>query len=138
MNTAHIKNDPRYTPVIMAIEGRIVGADRQAKAEGISLTDSQVRSVLNRVRKSAAVPDLNAGSRRDQILAALQGDLDYFGSHLSFEDEEGERFPISAQEWHLCLRTIEDSIRVRSSGPGSRDYLEFITDFIARAQAKTS
>lgn len=137
MSTAQIKNDPRYTPVILAIEGRIVAADRQAKAEGISLTDSQVRSVLNRVRKSAAVPDPNAGSHRDQILAALQADLDYVGSHLSFEDEEGERFPISTQEWNLCLRTVEDSIRVRSSGPGSRGYLEFIADFVDRAKAKS-
>ena len=135
MNTAQIKNDSLYTPIILAIEGRIVGADKQAKADGINLTDSQVRSVLNRVRKSAQLPDPSAGSRRDQILAGLQGDLAYFGSHLSFEDESGEKVPISMHAWQLCLRTVEDSIRVRSSGPGSRGYLEFITDFVAKAKA---
>lgn len=134
MNTAHIKSDSLYTPIIFAIESRIVAADKEAKAEGISLTDSQVRSVLNRVRKSAAVPDPGAGARRDQILADLQGDLAYFGTHVSFEDEAGERIPVSTQEWHLCLRTVEDSIRVRSLGPGSRGYLEFITDFVAKAK----
>ncbi len=38
--------------------------------------------------------------------------------------------PLPVRDWLLCLETVEDSIQRRSTGPGSRAYLEFIAAFI--------
>ncbi|RYD81929.1 MAG: hypothetical protein EOP84_10230 [Verrucomicrobiaceae bacterium] len=130
MNTTNLMNDPFYVPILFAIERRIGDADAEAKQEGISLTDSQVRSVLNRVRKSTNVPDLTAGTRRDQILAKLQKDLGELGPSLYEESILGSQFPLSTTDWHLSLRCVEDSIKLRSSGSGSRQYLDYVGDFL--------
>ncbi len=134
MNTTNLMRDPFYVPILARIETRIAEADREAVQEGVPLTDSQVRSILNRVRKSAKIPDMDAGSRRDQILAKLQSDLTALGLALGLRDKSGQEMILPEKDWHLSLRCVEDSIKLRSSGPGSREYLEYIAAFVGQVR----
>jgi hypothetical protein len=134
MNTTDIMKDPFFTPILFQIERQILGCARVAQANGILLNDSQIRSTLNKVRKSSegAKPQIPNESPRDQALASLHHDLLQVRSALRVEDADGRQEPLPNREWLLCLRTVEESIQLRSSGPGSRAYLAFLEDFIPK------
>lgn len=119
-------------PILLAIEGTIHRAERAALNQGVTLTDSQVRSTLNRVRKHGipGAPKSEAASARDKVLAQLHVDIASLRSALAVEEASGVTVDLSDAEWNLAVRTIEDSIRLRSNGAGSRDYLEFLQDFL--------
>jgi hypothetical protein len=66
MNTTDIMKNPAFTPILFEIERRILASVRAAKADCIDLNDSQIRSMLNKVRKTAGggkpqVPDMTEG-----------------------------------------------------------------------------
>ncbi|MES2568585.1 MAG: hypothetical protein V4710_00855 [Verrucomicrobiota bacterium] len=137
MKTTNVFQDPFYVPILLQIERRIAKADEEARAEGIVLTDSSVRSTLNKVRKHAMEGKGMApvaGSPRDGLLAALYESLVELRSALAVTStgEETEDLPLN--DWVLALRSIEESIRTRGTGPGCRDYLEFIGPFVRSLQ----
>lgn len=136
MNTRDIMKDPVYQTALFSIENQILSASEAAKEEGVEFNDSQVRSILNKVRKSSEgkSPSIPDESPRDKMLAKLHGKLLELKYGLVFEDNEGKVEPFSTREWLLCLKTIEESIQTRSTGPGSRAYLEFVKGFIGKAK----
>jgi hypothetical protein len=140
MNTTDIMKNPAFVPILFEIERRILAAVRSAKADGIEFNDSQIRSILNKVRKAAEggktqVPE---ESPRDKALAKLYCDLIEARKDIQMEASTGQREALPTRIWTLCLRTIEDSIQRYSTGPGSKCYQGFLEGFISKAeQAKT-
>jgi hypothetical protein len=132
MNTTDLMRDPFYAPILFQIERRILAAHRNAKSHGIDLTDSQVRSILNKVRKSSAgsTPQMATTSPRDRILAELYQQLLHAKSCIAVASGEGSPQEMPTGDWLLSLRTVEDSIRLRTTGPGSRAYLTFLEGFL--------
>jgi hypothetical protein len=134
MNTTDLMRDPFYAQILFEIEGQVLATDRAAKSRGIELTDSQVRSILNKVRKSAtgSSPKIETVSVRDQVLADLYKELLRVKASILVETEEGNSEELSTDDWVLSLRAVEDSIRLRSIGSGSRAYLIFLEGFLSR------
>lgn len=135
MKTTDIMKDELFAPILFAIESRIHSSNVAAKSAGIEFNDSQIRSTLNKVRKSSEgnAPKIPNESPRDQELATLHRDLLQLRSHFQLQDSDGNQNPLPTREWCLCLRTVEDSIQRYSTGPGSQAYLAFIAGFIAKA-----
>ena len=77
MNTTDIMKDPFFTPILFEIERRILACSHTAKAAGIDMNDSQIRSTLNKVRKSSegGKPQIPNVSPREKALFGLHGDL---------------------------------------------------------------
>jgi hypothetical protein len=134
MNTTDIMKDPFFAPILYEIERRILACARTAKAAGIEMNDSQIRSMLNKVRKSAegGKPRIPDTSPREKALVGLHGDLLKVRAGFMSEDSEGNREPLPTKAWTLCIRTIEDSIQRYSTGPGSRGYQHFLESFIKK------
>jgi hypothetical protein len=138
MNTTDIMKDELFAPILFAIESRIHSSNVAAKSAGIDFNDSQIRSTLNKVRKSSEgnAPKIPNESPRDQALTALHHELLQLRTQFQFQESEGNQNPLPTREWCLCLRTVEDSIQRYSSGSGSQAYLAFIAGFIAKASKK--
>ena len=138
MNTTDLMKDPFFVPILHAIESQIAARDREAGTKNLALNDSQVRSILNKVRKKAegGAPKVPVDSDREKVLAALYEDLVETRGGIQVEDEDGNATALPARDWILALRSIEDSIRLRSSGPGSRAYLNFLDGFIKGDEVK--
>jgi hypothetical protein len=134
MNTTDIMKDPFYTPILFQIESHIHKCATAAKSNGIVVNDSQIRSTLNKVRKTAegGKPQIPNVSPRDQVLAGLHEKLLKVRQGLMFEDQDGNQKPLPTREWTLCLRTVEESIVRYSTGPGSLGYLAFLDGFIPK------
>jgi hypothetical protein len=135
MNTTDIMRNPAFTPILFSIERQILACVRAAKADGIDFNDSQIRSTLNKVRKTSegGKPQISDISPRDKALAELHAELLKVREGLAMEDSEGNREPLPTRLWVLCLRTVEDSIQRYSTGPGSRGYQDFLETFISKA-----
>jgi hypothetical protein len=132
MNTTDLMRDSFYAPILFQIERRILDAHRNSKSHGIELTDSQVRSILHKVRKSStgATPQMATTSPRERILADLYEELIHVKSCIAVASGEGPPEEVPTEDWMLSLRTVEDSIRLRSTGPGSRAYLNSLEGFL--------
>lgn len=135
MNTTDIMKNPAFTPILFEIERRILTAVQSANTSGIEINDSQLRSTLNKVRKTSegGSPKIPNESPRDQILADMHRELLEARKCLLLEDETGQHEPLPTKLWTLCLRTIEDSIQRYSTGPSSKGYQHFLESFIAKA-----
>jgi len=132
--------DPFYAGIVFQIERQIADGDLSASAKGIVLTDSQVISVLTKVLGAAEgkLAKLPATSNpRDEFLAELWGKLNEVrGTIFEAESDEDQApaKPLATVDWVAALRCVIESARLRkSSTPGSRDYLDFLGPFIARA-----
>lgn len=132
MNTTDIMKDPSYTPILFEIERQILTCARSAQAAGIDMNDSQIRSTLNKVRKSAegGKPAIANTSPREKALADLHGDLVKTQAKFMLEGDDGNLKPLSTKVWTLCIRVIEDSIQRHSTGPGSHGYQNYLEGFI--------
>lgn len=135
MNTTDIMRNPAFAPILFEIEKRIHARIHSARADGIEFNDSQIRSTLNKVRKSAEgkAPQIPDTTPRDQALASLHRSLLEARKTILMEDGAGSAEPISTSLWMLCVRTVEDSIQRYSTGPGSRGYQSFLDGFMAKA-----
>lgn len=130
--------DPDYSGIIFKIEQTIHRKDEEAKAGGLALTDSQVISILTKAIGAAhgkAVKLPESSNPRDQILAKLLLDLKdtrvaLFGAA---EDED----PTDTMRWIGSLGCAIESAKLRKGPvPGSRDYLDFLGPFLARAEGE--
>ena len=92
MNSTDIKKDPFFAPILLEVERRILASVQTAKADGIDMNDSQIRSTLTKVRKSSegGKPQIPNESPRDKVLAALHGDLLKVRAGFMSEDSEGK------------------------------------------------
>ena len=116
----------------LEMERRILEADGEASAEGLTLTDSQVRSILLKVRKKwdGGNPDVPKGGLRDEIMAKLFDKISGYPNEFT-----PEMFGVAAEVWEVVKRrlffgaigVVEESMtELRSNRPGSRDYLDYL------------
>jgi len=134
MNTTDIMKDPSFTPILFEIERRILACVHAAKADGIEMSDSQIRSTLNKVRKTSegGKPQIPDTSPSEKALVGLHGDILRVRERAMSIDNGGNREPLPTKVWTLCIRTIEESIQRHSTGPGSQAYQVFLEGFIRK------
>ena len=127
MNTKNLMKDPYYSNMLFAIEGHINRVSEEAKAEGILFSDSNVKSVLNKVKNTikGKYPKTMEGKRKEELLSLLIDDL----SKLP-DDMKSDR---SKKDWILAFKCVEDSLKHRTGGSGSRAYLDYLINFVAQA-----
>jgi len=133
--------DPFYAGLLFQIENIICQADDEAKTKGLQLTDSQVKSALIKTQKKlqGGEPDIPETNERERILAELVNCLihapDALMEQTTTGDGRAEEKPLNISDWVKALETVEDSVKTRKSHiPGSRDYLDFVHEFIGQAK----
>lgn len=130
-----LMEDDYFVPILFEIESTINARDREARDRNIVLTDSQVRSILNKVRKHAGggAPKVPRNSERDLVLASIFDDLleVWTGIELVSDDPDDEAEKLPVGDWVSALRRIEDSVRTHTAGSGSRAYLDFLDGFMS-------
>jgi hypothetical protein len=58
---------------------------------------------------------------------------------VSEQFEEGLLEPVSKKDWGLAIEAVMKSLSIRRSKiPGSREYLDFVKDFIGQAKARAN
>ena len=134
--------DPRYAGILLEIERKLHEADRLADARGLTLTDSNIRSLLvraiNDAKGKTAKSAEAAGSDKDRFLAEALLQLAAVRTVIVEEragpDGRVERRPLPSADWVAGLEAIKDSCAVRTGRePGSRGYLEFLRGFMKDA-----
>lgn len=134
--------DPRYSAVLLEIERKLHEADRIAGTRGLTLTDSNVRSLLvraiNEAKGKPAKSAAGAASDKDRFLVEALLQLAAVGAAIveasELPDGTTQQRPLPAADWIASLEAIKDSCAVRTgSEPGSRGYLEFLRSFIKDA-----
>lgn len=133
--------DPFYAGIIFKIERKIAEADRIALDRGMTLTDSQVISVLTKVAGEAGgklAKSVSPSSPREQVLVELREQLAAVRDTISVGEPANDgtvcETPLPAGEWIAALKCVMQSARMRKGTvPGSRDYLDFLAPFIAQA-----
>jgi len=133
--------DPFFAGLMFRIERLVCAADRDAVEKGIVLKDSQVQSALNKAKGLAGgrTPKLAKNTEVDRLLAELATGIGLGPEGLAEEHvgDEGPKVqrPPSKSEWVQAIDAVIDSIKLRRSGiPASRDYLNFVHDFVAEAE----
>lgn len=128
-------SESNYAPLLAKIEITIAATDVEAEKEGIVLTDSQVRSTVNKAALATrgSSPDIELDSPRAKLLGQLAAKLvearREFQVQVVDKDKEGA-LPVPAQMWINALQTVMDSIRTRTGDTGSRAYLDFVREFV--------
>ena len=131
--------DPRYSGILLEIERKLNEADCLAVARGLTLTDSNIRSLLvraiNDAKGKAAKSAENAASDKDRFLAEALQQLAAVRAAIveQWEQPDGsfKNLSLPAAVWIASLEAIKDSCAVRTGRePGSRGYLEFLRGFM--------
>ena len=139
-NPADRMRDSFYIGIINVIEKAIRAADNAAKAEGIQLSDSNVKSALAKAKKllkgGELAPPESGG--RNQIIYDLATSIaalpDYLGEQRVNDSGQEEEAPLAPIEVLRGIATVESSLKKwRSKTPGSRTYIHFIRRFLQDA-----
>ena len=134
--------DPRYAGILLEIERKLHEADGLAVARGLTLTDSNIRSLLvraiNDAKGKTAKSAENASSDKDRFLAEVLQQLAAVRAAIVEErdqpDGSPQQCPLPAADWIASLEAIKDSCAVRTGRePGSRGYLVFLRSFMKDA-----
>ncbi|MCK9589108.1 MAG: hypothetical protein WC076_08895 [Terrimicrobiaceae bacterium] len=142
MRSRDLMKDPFYAGILFAIESKIHEGDRLAASRGITLTDSNIRSLLIKTVHAArgklpqSVP-ASAGAK-DQFLAEFLHQLiaakDSVMERQELPDGTLEESPLPCTDWIKALEAAKESCAIRTGDePGSRGYLDFLADFIPQA-----
>jgi len=140
-----LMKDPFYAGILFAIESKIHEGDRLAVSRGITLTDSNIRSLLIKTIQAAGgklpqpVPD-SAGTK-DQFLAEFLHQMiaakDSVMERQELPDGTSEEIPLPCSDWIKALEAAKESCAIRTGDePGSRGYLDFLADFIPQVGAR--
>ncbi len=131
--------DPRYAPILLQIERCLHDTDKLAATRGLTLTDSNVRSLLVRAVHEAkgktAKSTEPATSEKDHLLAEALHQLAAVRGAIVEErdrpDGPVERHPLPAGDWIAALEAIKDSCALRTGHEsGSRGYLGYVSRFL--------
>jgi hypothetical protein len=126
--------DPFYAQLMYVIEGAICNADEDAQKKGVRLTDSNIKSALNKARRMT--PGRVTGlaeppTTREEIVEELARSIAANREVFLAETEDGERGEVIWADWVRAISAVEASLKVRQRNePGSRDYLDFVRRFI--------
>lgn len=136
-----VMRDPFFAPVLLRIATVLHETDREAQRQGLTLTDSAVRSLVVRAGNEARGKTAKAAavSPKDRLLAvavarltAIRTDLLVIENRAAEREEAAE--PLSVADWLLALDAVKQSCEVRTTNePGSRGYLEYLAGFLRDA-----
>ena len=131
MRTVDLMKDPYYVRVLAVIEEQINRSSLDAKDEGVMYTDSNVKSVLNKVRNKlkGKSPKVEKKNRKEELLAELFFELSAMPDIVEFVNDDDETESVPKKDWMLSFKCIEDSLMLRTEGSGSTAYLEYLEDF---------
>lgn len=137
MGKLNLMNDPFYAQLMHVIEGVICLADKDAQEQGIRLTDSNIKSALNKARR--VTPDMviartEAPKTREAIIEEMALSIAANRELLGEESADGTgHVAIGQADWVKAIGAVEASLKVRrSEEPGSRHYLDFVRNFIEK------
>ena len=131
-----LMRDPFYARLMFVVESAICKADKAAQEQGVRLTDSNIKSAMNKARRmtpeKVIAPVESLGTRED-FVEELARSIAANGKVL-FEQAEGaesEMKEVSQADWVKVISAVETSLKLRHRDePGSRDYLDFVRSFI--------
>ena len=137
--------DPFYTQMIFSIENIICQADAEAKSKGITLTDAHVKSALNKARRltEGKTPEIPECNERERILAKLIRTV-HSGPQVLAEirvgpDGKEEQVDINRRDWIAAIKRVEKSLDIRrGTAPGSRNYMDYVNDFLSDIQNRNN
>ena len=134
--------DPFFAQLMFLIEDLVCTSDSEARGKEIVLKDSQILSALTKAHGliSGKQPQINDSTEGERILknlifaiAQLTANPD---SPVLEPLEEGLLEPVSKKDWRLTIEAVMESLSIRRSKvPGSREYLDFLKNFIGKAKA---
>ena len=135
MSKLDLMKDPFYAQLMFIIEGAICKADVDAREKGVRLTDSNIKSALNKARRMTPERLLVAlaepPSSREEIVEELARSIAANREFFLEESEGGERTEVSRVDWLKAICAVEASLKVRQRNePGSREYLDFVRRFV--------
>ncbi|MBE2202972.1 MAG: hypothetical protein IAE94_01345 [Chthoniobacterales bacterium] len=136
MSAHDLLKDPFYAQLMFVIESCICKADHNAAEMGVRLTDSNIKSALNKARKLTTnlviEPKPNIANRED-VIAELAASIAANRKLLEVEGEDNQIRDISNEDWMKAIAAVSASLKVRMSGePGGRYYLDYVREFIER------
>ncbi|MEI6351576.1 MAG: hypothetical protein WCP06_10790 [Verrucomicrobiota bacterium] len=138
MSKLDLMKDPFYAQLMFVIESVICKADKSAAENGVRLTDSAIKSALNKARhmtpEKIIEPIISIVKREDlieELARCIAGNREL----LEIDGPEGEGMDVTRAHWDNAISAVEASLKTRNhGGPGSRDYLDFIHSFVERGQ----
>ncbi len=146
MSKHDLMRDPFYAQLMFVIESSICRADRDAQQKGIRLTDSNIKSALNRARRltpqaAQHIPGKPVETREDiigELASSIAVNRMLLGEEIETEDGE-ESAEVSCEDWTAAISAVEASLKVRRSNePGGRDYLDYVRNFIEKHEGSGS
>lgn len=136
--------DPFYARLMFSIEKTICMTDRDAASKGIRLTDSNIKSALNKARHTApqaAITGLEKVETREDFVMELGLSIAANRRLLLEDSTEAPGLvwrPVSPADWTIAISAVEASLKTRrSTEPGGRSYLDFIHTFVKEMSAKS-
>ena len=132
MNNLDLMKDPYYVRILHLIEQQINNSSLGAKAEGIKYTDSNIKSVLNKVKNKlkGKSPKVDKKNRKETLLADLFFELSAMPDIVKFENDDKELESLPKKDWILSFMCVEDSLKRTTGESGSTAYLEFLEGFV--------
>lgn len=131
MNLTNLMKDPFYSRIMYPIEHEIHRLDANFKSNGFTMTDSVVKSVYRKLINEAKGKEPKF---KEKLKLRETCQKEAYISLMRVKDKiisDG----ISAKDWCLSLRCVEDSLKTRTSDePGCRYYLDFLERFILRGE----
>ena len=137
MGKLDLLKDPFYAQLIYVIESAICLADKSAQEKGLRLTDSNIKSALNKARRvtpEMVIARTESPETREAIIQELALSIAANRELLGEESADGTgHVAISHVDWVKAIGAVEASLHVRRSDePGSRCYLDFVRNFIEK------
>jgi len=136
MSNLDLMKDPFYAQLMFVIESAICKADEAAQKKGVRLTDSNIKSALNKARRmmpEKVIAPVESLDRREDFVEELARSIAANREVLLEETEgaEGRIAGVSPGDWSKAISAVEASLKVRRRDePGSRDYLDFVRRFV--------
>ncbi len=136
MSTIDLMKDPFYAQLMFVVESSICKADKAAQEQGLRLTDSNIKSALNKARRMTpqkVIAPVESLRSREDFVEELARSIAANREILLEETDgaEGEMTEVSQADWVKAISAVEASLKLRhSKEPGSRDYLDFVRSFV--------
>ncbi len=136
MSKIDLMKDPFYAQLMFVVESAICKADKAAQGQGVRLTDSSIKSALNKARRMTpekVIEPVGSLKTREDFVEELARSIAANREVLLEGDEEaeGEMTEVSRVDWVKAISAVEASLKLRRGDePGSRDYLDFVRSFI--------
>ena len=139
MKNHDLMRDPFFAQLMYVIESAICMADKHAKESGVRLTDSSIKSALNKARRitpNQIITPLTKLESRDDFVEELARSI-AANREIFVEETEygGEKQEISPSDWINAISAVEASLKLRrSTEPGTRYYLDYVRNFIGEGK----